>query len=221
MRDCEPGDGPNAVCFKVASVTSSIRRHHRTRSTRSASASTRRGVAEPSVADDERSSSSSRPDKDDTAETRDLIARTAKLEFKVVDDGSKPGQAGSGGAQFMIDLFNHVGYLDKAEAAVADRKPGDATDPLAIQLGVWAEIDQWRPEEADGVHTDYYLKAYDRTGEPISAEEARRSAASRRTTRQKAARRSSANTPAAIQGLAAHRQVPRPDRGEGSQVQGP
>ncbi len=82
---------PNSICFRVSSA---LRRQHQevgarpTRSTRSASASTRR--ASPSRASSRRAttSSSSCPGLDeDVIETRDIIARTAKLEFKVVDNG--------------------------------------------------------------------------------------------------------------------------------------
>src|SRR5204862_3826455 len=58
-----------------------------------------KGVAEPSVVQKDEQIIVELPGLvEDTKETRDLIARTAKLEFQVVDDGSTPGVAGPHGA---------------------------------------------------------------------------------------------------------------------------
>ncbi|MDB4962276.1 MAG: protein-export rane protein SecD [Myxococcales bacterium] len=82
---------------------------------------------------------------DEMSEVKGLIARTGTLQFKVVDDG----------APFMLKLFRQVG---------ADGKAGDPTDPAAIDNGVRADIDQWHPEDhSAAIHTDYYLRAADRT----------------------------------------------------------
>src|SRR6185503_5885362 len=64
------------------------------------------GVAEPSVVKKDEQIIVELPglDKDNTAAMRDLIARTAKLEFKVVDDGSSPGVNGRG-SQFMAVVW--------------------------------------------------------------------------------------------------------------------
>ena len=77
-------------------------------------------------------------------ETKDIIARTAKLEMKVVDDcttynpsGCTKDNSAHDGSPYMKKLFAKVG---------SDRK-GQPTDPEAIRLDIRAEVDQWRPDE--------------------------------------------------------------------------
>ncbi len=162
-RDCAPTDGPNALCFLVStSYADGIKKTALT----NAVATIRerineKGVAEPSVVekdDDIIVELPGDPKSDAVVETEELIARTAKLEMKVVDDCSNvspSGCASSGthnGSPYMQGLFKHVG---------SDRK-GDPSDPDAIKLELKAEVDQWRPDEGGGTHTDYYLLAYDR-----------------------------------------------------------
>jgi protein-export membrane protein SecD len=111
---------------------------------------------------------------DRTSGMRDLIARSGKLEFKVVDDGSSPGVNGRG-APFMQQLFARVGNMSRGEALAAGGKEGDPTDPLAKELGVYADVDHWRPEDQpDRPHNDYYLKAFDQRAVSLSVVEARR-----------------------------------------------
>jgi preprotein translocase subunit SecD len=121
-----------------------------------------KGVAEPSVVENGDDIIVELPGLDDEsiAETKDIIARTAKLEMKVVDDCTTPSPKGCtkdssshDGSPYMTKLFRHVGR---------DRQ-GDATDPDALKLGILADVTQWRPEDGGAVHTDYFLKAYDRT----------------------------------------------------------
>ncbi|HLL24495.1 MAG TPA: hypothetical protein VK427_20330, partial [Kofleriaceae bacterium] len=104
-----------------------------------------KGIAEPSVVqkDDEVIVELPGLDEDKKQQTRDIIARTAKLEFKVVDDGS----------EYMRKLFGHVGN---------EGKEGKPTDPRAIRDEIYAEVDQWRPDDGGALHTDYYLIARDR-----------------------------------------------------------
>ncbi len=177
-RDCDAADGPLAICIKVSnSFAEQIKKSALTNAvTTIRERIDEKGVAEPSVVlkDDQIIVELPGIDKEATAATRDLIARTAKLEFKVVDDGTVPGTAGSTGSQFMKDLFAKVGSLSHAEAVVTDgAKDGDPTDPLAKELGIYAEVDQWKPEDSGVMHYDYYLKAYDRT-ETIGVDEARK-----------------------------------------------
>ena len=93
------------------------------------------------------------PKSDSVLETEALIARTAKLEMKVVDDCSNVTTTGctqSGmhnGSKYMQALFKHVG---------SDRK-GNASDPEALKLAITVDVDQWRPEDGGGLHTDYFL----------------------------------------------------------------
>jgi preprotein translocase subunit SecD len=147
-RECAPTDGPNAICFRVStSYADGIKK-----AALSNAVSTIRerinekGVSEPSVVekgDDIIVELPGNPDDPVMLETRDIIARTAKLEFKVVDDG----------AEYMSKLFKHVGSVGQ------DDKP---SDDLAQKLDIKAKVDQWRPEEGGGNHVDYYLEAYDR-----------------------------------------------------------
>jgi preprotein translocase subunit SecD len=147
-RDCASGDGPEAICFKVStSYADGIKK-----SALSNAVSTVReridekGVSEPTVVekgDDIIVELPGDPDDPVMLETRDIIARTAKLEFKVVDDGS----------DYMSRLFKHVGNQGKDD---------DPTDPEAAALEIKAKVDQWRPEEGGGNHVDYFLDAYDR-----------------------------------------------------------
>ena len=108
----------NAICFRVSSAyADSIKKSALT----NAVATIRerineKGVAEPSVVEkgDEIIVELPGIDEDVINETRDIIARTAKLEFKVVDDGS----------EYMKQLFAHVG---------SEGKEGKPTDPDAIK----------------------------------------------------------------------------------------
>lgn len=182
FRDCEPGDGANAVCFKVSTVyAESIKKS----ALENAVTTIREridngGVAEPSVVQKDEQIIVELPglDKDQTAATRDLIARTAKLEFKVVDDGSTPGVAGRG-SQYMAQLYVHVGSMSADEATVAppingrEAKDGDPTDPLAQQMGIYALTDYWKiDDQPDQPHSDYFLKAYDQSNVKLTVAEA-------------------------------------------------
>jgi len=147
-RDCAPQDGANAICFRVStSYADGIKK-----AALSNAVSTIRerinekGVSEPSVVekgDDIIVELPGNPKDTVMIETREIIAKTAKLEFKVVDDNS----------DYMQKLYKQVGSIDK------DRTPSDAH---ALKLDVKAEIEQWHPEEGGGTHTDYYLEAHDR-----------------------------------------------------------
>ncbi|HEU0029427.1 MAG TPA: protein translocase subunit SecD [Kofleriaceae bacterium] len=177
MRDCEADAGANAVCFKVSNAYAERIK----KSALENAVSTIRdridekGVAEPSVVQKDEEIIVELPglSKADTAATRDLIARAAKLEFKVVDDGAQPGQKGSAGSQYMNELFGHVGHLRKEDVVEEGQKVGDPTDPLAKEMRIYAEVDRWRPEESGQDHIDFYLKAYDRT-EAIDVDWAKR-----------------------------------------------
>lgn len=144
--DCPTTDGPNALCFRVSSTYSdSVKKA----ALANAVATIRerineKGVAEPTVVEkgDEILVELPGLDKDSIQETRDIIARTAKLEFKVVDENS----------EYMKKLYAHVG---------SDRKD-NPTDPEAISLDIRALIDQWNADEGSETHKDYYLIAPDR-----------------------------------------------------------
>jgi len=155
----------NAVCFKVSdNFGDSLKKSALTNAvTTIRDRINEKGVAEPSVVEKGDQIIVELPGLDDEAiaETKDIIARTAKLEMKVVDDCTTPSPkgcvsdspGGHNGSPYMNKLFKQIG---------SDKK-GNPTDPEAAALGIKADIDQWKPEEGGGVHSDPYLIAYDRT----------------------------------------------------------
>jgi len=157
-RECTPQDGPTAYCFRVSSdYADGIKK------TALASAVNtireridEKGVAEPSVVQkgDEIIVELPGLDEEKKQQTRDIIARTAKLEFKVVLDGE----------EFMRKLYGHVG---------SEGKEGRPTEPRAIRDEIYAEIDNWRPDDGGALHTDYYLIARDRK-ETMTIEDAQK-----------------------------------------------
>ena len=156
-RDCQDIDGAGAICYQVSKdYAEGIKR-----SALSNAVNTIReridekGVAEPSViekGDDIIVELPGDPDDPVITETRNIIARTAKLEFKVVDNNST----------FMNTLYAHV----------ADRK-GKVIDPIAIAEGVFADAETWQPEDGGARQQDVYLYAHDRT-EWLGEEEAKK-----------------------------------------------
>ena len=108
-----------------------------------------KGIAEPTVVEkgDEILVELPGLNKDVTQETRDIIARTAKLEFKVVDNN----------AEFMRKVFAKLAPRDSND----ESDPNKATDPEAEALGIYADADSWQPEEG-ARQQDYFMYAYDR-----------------------------------------------------------
>jgi len=162
--ECPKNEGANALCFRVSSkFADTIKKAALT----NAVATIRerineKGVAEPNVVEKGDDIIVELPglDKEMIDETKGIIARTAKLEMKVVDDctvytpsGCTQANSTHEGSPYMKKLYAHVG---------SDRK-GIATDPEALRLDIKADIDQWRPDEGGASHTDYYLIAPDRT----------------------------------------------------------
>lgn len=106
-----------------------------------------KGVTEPTVKEKGEDIIVELPGLDDDSISRikDIIARTAKLEFKVVDDGN------GNGAPFMTQLFSHV-----------------SADEEAKKLGIIADVDQWTPDSGRR-RTDYFLMGRDRQEQvPVS-----------------------------------------------------
>ena len=155
-RACGPNDGDLAICFKVStSYADGIKRAALANAVNTVRERIdEKGVAEPTVVqkDDQIIVELPGLDKERQLQTRDVIARTAKLEFKVVDNG----------AEWMRKLYAHVG---------SEGKEGKPTDERARRDEIYAEIDQWRPEEG-GQQVDYYLIARDKR-EMLTLEEAR------------------------------------------------
>lgn len=121
-----------------------------------------RGVAEPTVIEKDDHIIVELPglDAENIAEVKELIARTAKLEFKIVADG----------APWMNNLFRRVN---------GDASKGIAPDPAAIDLGITAHPDAWAHEKSGKEFYDSYLKAYDRD-ESFTIAEAKKSGCYRR-----------------------------------------
>jgi len=149
-RPCAPNDGPGAICVVVSSTYSEgIRKsalHNAVNTIRDRI--DEKGIAEPSVVPKGDDVIVELPglEEDTIRRIRETIARTAKLEFKIIDDGS----------QYMQKLFAHV-----------------KDDPRAAELGVKTDTDTWRGEESTTQHNDWFLFAYDHPDEEISLEEAK------------------------------------------------
>ena len=164
-RDCEDADPKNALCYRVSSKYADDLK----KSALDNAVSTIRdrinekGVAEPSVVEKGDKIIVELPgDPDDPSmqETVDIIKRTAKLEFKVVDDcGGPPSPDGC-----SVKTADHSGseFMKKLYAKVGSDKTNNATDAEAKAEEIRAEPDVWKPEEGGAQHRDYFLIAYDR-----------------------------------------------------------
>jgi preprotein translocase subunit SecD len=160
---CPEGEPAGAMCFVVSSsYADSIKKAALTNAVSTIRERiNEKGVAEPSVVekgDDIIVELPGDPNSDAVKDTEALIARTAKLEMKVVDDCSTPSPQGC-----TASSSAHEGspYMRKLYAHVADKK-GNTVDPDAKNLDIRAEVDSWTPEEGGSRHTDYYLMAFDR-----------------------------------------------------------
>jgi preprotein translocase subunit SecD len=164
MLTCPANEAPSSICFRVSSsYADGVKKAALT----NAVATIRerineKGVAEPNVVEkgDEVIVELPGLDKEMIEETKGIIARTAKLEMKVVDDctvytpsGCTAANSTHDGSPYMRAMYKHVG---------SDRKD-NPTDPEALRLEIKAVVDQWRPDEGGSTHTDYYLWAPDRT----------------------------------------------------------
>ncbi|MGE0873012.1 MAG: protein translocase subunit SecD [Kofleriaceae bacterium] len=151
-RACEAGAKPDAICIRVSSeYADGIKKSAianavaviRERIDKS-------GVAEPTViekGDQIIVEIPGPPDDKKTRDTLEQIKRTAKLEFKVVDNGS----------EFMHSIWLHVGEGQEDELGHPI-----ATDPEAKRLGIHAKLEQFRGEKEGQEFIDYYLYAHDR-----------------------------------------------------------
>src|SRR5262245_26136384 len=149
-RDNVPGGDPaGAICVRVSSdYADGIKKAALTNAVNTIRERIdEKGIAEPSVIEKGDDVIVELPGLDDEAINRikDIIARTAKLEFKLVDNGAK----------WMADLYARV----------------EKGDPLATELGIGATPDSWIPEQG-GKQADYYLFASDRE-EAVSFSEAK------------------------------------------------
>lgn len=149
-RACGERDGDSAICVRVSSdYADSIKRAALTQAIETIrSRIDERGVSEPTVVEKGDQIIVELPglDDDNINRIKDIIARSAKLEFKIVDNDSA----------YMRGLFRKV------------REP----DPEAARLGIEVDVDGWRHDDSGDSFTDYYLTARDRE-EAVSVEEAK------------------------------------------------
>lgn len=148
-RQCPPELADTAVCIRVSSdygdriKEAALAQAIKTIRDRI----DERGVAEPTVISKGDQIIVELPGLDEATidRVKDIIARTAKLEFKIVAEGS----------DYMKRLFAHV-----------------ESDPIAKELGIEAEVDLWVHDESGREYNDWYLQATDRN-EFIPIEEAK------------------------------------------------
>ena len=144
-RACEATDPPNAICIKVSTkYAEDIKKSALSNAvTTIRERIDEKGIAEPSVVEKDDQIIVELPglDSQSTQSTKDVIKRTAKLEFKVVDNFSP--------------------QMSKIYAKAAPDDENLATEPRARELGIYAVIDDWVPDEGER-QQDYYLFARDR-----------------------------------------------------------
>lgn len=149
-RTCSDKDADGAVCIRVSSDYADSIKDAALRQAVDTIRSRidEKGVTEPTVVTKEDSIIVELPglDKDNQSQIKDIIARTAKLEFKIVDENSP----------WMAALFKAVRE--------------DAVDAPADEIK--AEIDGWRWDEGGKNFDDYYLIAYD-VERDVTVEEAK------------------------------------------------
>ena len=137
FRDCTDEQKDNAVCIRVSSdFADSIKSTALSQAVKTIRDRINgRGVAEPTVITKGDQIIVELPGLDEEAinHVKDIIARTAKLEFKIVDEKS----------EYMRSLYNRI-------------KDGD---PLAVRDNIASYIDQWRHDDSAKNYSDYYLTA--------------------------------------------------------------
>jgi protein-export membrane protein SecD len=154
-RDCSPDIRGKALCVRVSSdyaegiKKSAIEQAVRTVRERI----DEKGIAEPNVVSKEDQIIVELPglDQDSIRRVKDIISRTAKLEFKVVDDG---------------DQFMELVYARAYEDVKANNK-GKTDDEISESRlttadGIGVGIDGWDHDESGKRFKDWYLTARDR-----------------------------------------------------------
>ncbi len=147
MRDCPANDdAAKSVCFRVSSdyaegiKESALEQAIQTVRERI----NERGVAEPSVIAKGDQIIVELPglDEEEIGRVKDLIERTAKLEFKIVDEAEVNGKVRN---DFMKRVYGFA-----------------KSDQEALDKNITVDIDQWTHDESGRVYVDYYLRAKDR-----------------------------------------------------------
>ena len=155
-RTC-PADPESSVCVRISTdFADSIRRSAITQAVSTVKKRVNeRGVSEPNVIQRGQKIIVELPGLDESVREsiKELIKRTAKLEFKIVDNDT----------EYMRKLFRQLGGAKET-----------SSDPEAAKLGITAVADSWTNDKNGEVFTDYYLKAYDRD-EPTAVADARKS----------------------------------------------
>jgi preprotein translocase subunit SecD len=172
-RECPPELSGKALCLRVSTdyaerlKKSALEQAVRTVRERI----DERGIAEPSVVTKGDQVIVELPGLDQEAirRVKDIIQRTAKLEFKMVDDGDP----------FMESVYKRVyEEIQKDHPGKSDEEIQEdrlTTEPEGIGVG----IDGWDHEESGTQFRDWYLTAKDRD-ELFSVEEARKRGCYRR-----------------------------------------
>ena len=154
-RDCPPDVKDRAICVRVSSdyaegiKKSAIEQAVRTVRERI----DEKGISEPNVVSKGDQIIVELPglDQDSIKRVKDIISRTAKLEFKVVDDGDT----------FMRSVYART-YED-----IKKHNPGKDEDEIGEQRlttaeGIGVGIDGWDHDESGKRFSDWYLTAKDR-----------------------------------------------------------
>lgn len=138
-RECPPEQQANAVCLQVSpEYADGIRKSAQEQAIITIrDRINARGVAEPSVKSKGDQIVVELPglDEEEIERVKDIIGRTAKLEFKMVDEGS----------DYMKQLYQQV----------------EAGDDKAKELQIGGGVDFWRHDESGRQYTDWYLRASD------------------------------------------------------------
>lgn len=154
-RDCPPDVKDRAICIRVSSdyaegiKKSAIEQAVRTVRERI----DEKGISEPNVVSKGDQIIVELPglDQESIRRVKDIISRTAKLEFKVVDDGDP----------FMRSVYART-FED-----IKKHNPGKSEDEigeerLATAEGIGVGIDGWDHDESGKRFSDWYLTAKDR-----------------------------------------------------------
>ena len=152
-RPCAAEDGA-AVCVRIASrFADDVRKRALSQAVKTVRERVDEdGIAEPTVIQKDEQIIVELPGLADEAINRvkELIARTAKLEFKIVANDSA----------VMKAIFVHIGSVENPR------------DVEAIDQGIKAYTDGWNAEKSGAEFTDYFLTANDRD-EVLTVEEAK------------------------------------------------
>lgn len=103
--------------------------------------------------------------------TRDMLRGAVVASLIAVGCKGKELEPCKRGATFEVRVVdNDSAYMKKAFAHVGSDRDGNPTDPVALESGVRADVDQWMHDTvtADGLptgtkrYTDYYVYAYEK-----------------------------------------------------------